>query len=74
MKTIKSTDYKTVIAENFEVLIDPAPKHAEPVIGLKIDPTRDRPFIVPMKYEAAKEIAELILRTLFSVAPELFNR
>jgi hypothetical protein len=42
-KTIRSTDYKTLQADTFEVLIDPSPRQpllgpkVDPVIGLKVD-------------------------------------
>ena len=52
--------------------VDSRPKYpAKPVIGLKVD-TADGSFIVPIVYEAAKDLSECILRTLLSVAPELF--
>ena len=73
MKTINSADYKQIIADSFEVLIDPKPKNAQPVIGLKVDPRGERAFILPMEYPAAKELAEYLLRTLVAAAPELFG-
>jgi hypothetical protein len=72
MKTISSTDYKAVFAESFDILIDPAPRYpAKPVIGLKVD-AEEGSFIMPIEYGAAKAVADCILRTLLSVAPELF--
>ena len=39
MQTIQSSDYASVIAESFDVLVDPKPRFpAKPVIGLKVDP------------------------------------
>lgn len=67
---IRSRNYKTVIPDYLEVLIDNN-KQRGPVIGLKVD-TAGGSFIVPIVYEAAKDLSECILRTLLSVAPELF--
>jgi hypothetical protein len=42
-QTIRSTDYKAVYAESFDVLVDPKPRYpAKPVIALKVDPFRRR--------------------------------
>jgi hypothetical protein len=72
LKTIKSSAYPTVIAESFDVLVDPKPRYpAKPVIGLKVD-AEGGSFIMPMEYNAAKAVADCILRTLLSVAPEIF--
>ena len=72
-KTIKSADYKAVIAEGFEVLIDRAPRFpAKPAIGLKIDPVDGGAFIVPIDFAGAKELALMILDALMANAPELF--
>jgi hypothetical protein len=64
---------------DFEVLLDAdplqppfGPQH-DPVIALKVDPTSGNPFIMPMSYQCGKEMAELMLRTLLKVAPELFT-
>lgn len=35
---MQSKDYRTVIGDSFDVLVDPHPRNTEPVIGLKIDP------------------------------------
>lgn len=67
--SVKSTDYAEVIADGFSVLVDPKP----PVIGLKIDPVAGGPFIVPIEFGAAKQLAVLIMRTLLLEAPELFR-
>ncbi len=73
MKTIQSSDYASVIAESFDVLVDPKPRFpAKPVIGLKVDPYEGSPFIMPIEYKASKELAMTILETLLAVAPELF--
>ncbi|ASW84798.1 hypothetical protein [Mycobacterium intracellulare] len=70
--TIRSTDYAAIVADSFEILVDDN-KERRPVIGLKIDP-RDRPaFIVPMTYQAAKDIALNIGKVLMFVAPEVLG-
>jgi hypothetical protein len=71
-KTIRSTDYETVVADGFEILLD-SDKRRGPVVGLKIDPVDGAPFIVPIKFEAAKELAILITKTLLFAAPELMR-
>lgn len=37
-----------------------------------LDPPNERPFILPMEYPAAKELAEYLLCTVIDAAPELF--
>jgi hypothetical protein len=69
-----SADYRQIIAESFEVLIDPKPRNAKAVIGLKVNPRNERAFILPMEYPAAKELAEYLLRTVIAAAPELFAK
>jgi hypothetical protein len=71
-KTIVSTDYETVVADSFEILVD-TDKQRGPVIGLKIDPVDAKPFIVPIRFGAAKELAILITKTLLFAAPEMFQ-
>jgi hypothetical protein len=71
-KTIVSTDYKTVVADSFEILLD-NDKRRGPVVGLKIDPVDGKPFIVAIRFAAAKELALLITKTLLFAAPELFQ-
>ena len=74
-QTIRSTDYKAVYAESFDVLVDPKPRYpAKPVIALKVDPFGGdgETFIMPIEFKAAKEIASTILEVLMSAAPELF--
>jgi hypothetical protein len=72
-KTIKSADYKAVIAAGFEVLIDRASRFpAKPAIGLKIEPVDGAPFITPIDFASAKELAMMILNALMANAPELF--
>jgi hypothetical protein len=71
-KMIQSSDYRSVIAESFDVLVDPNPPAGmPPVIGLKVDAYDGEPFIVPMRYEAAADIAQCIMQTLSRVAPHL---
>jgi hypothetical protein len=82
IKTIKSEDYNSVIGD-FEVLVD---QHNSkmPVIGIMVEtvrvdapkgkkfPTKGDTFIMPLPYDAAKELAETILKVLIHVAPEMF--
>lgn len=73
MKTIKSTDYKQVIADSFDVLVDPKPRYsAKPVIGLKINPPKGKPFIVPIEFQAAMDLILMISKTLLLEAPQMF--
>lgn len=73
-KRVKSTDYKQVVADSFEVLIDPGPKYpAKPAIGLKIDPIDGKPFIVPIEFQSAMDLAMMIMKTLLFHAPHLFQ-
>ena len=73
MKTINSVDYENIVAENFDVLVDPKPRDGQPaVIGLLVEPHKAASFILPMAYSTAKEVAETILRTLLAASPELF--
>jgi hypothetical protein len=70
--TVQSEDYQTVMATEFDVLVDANPPAGmPPVIALMVTPVKDEKFIMPMRYEAAAEIAQHILRTLSSVAPHL---
>jgi hypothetical protein len=72
MNIIQSTDYSHVIAEEFDILVDPNPASgAPPAIGLMVTPVADNPFIMPIPYEAAADIAQCILQTLSHVAPHL---
>lgn len=80
LKNVKAVDYRHVYAD-FEVLVDTDPKAARPgakkprpVMGLKVNPVNDKPFIMPMDYECAKDVAESMLRTLLKVAPQLFTQ
>ena len=74
MKTIRSTDYKEIIADGFEVLVDSKPKYpANPAIGLKVDPVNGEPFIIPIEFKAALELAMMITQTLLAESPELFR-
>jgi hypothetical protein len=72
LNIIKSTDYDSVIADEFEVLVDPSPASgAPPAIGLMVTPVDGAPFIMPIDFETAAEISGMILRTLSTVAPHL---
>lgn len=71
-KTIHSQDFAAVIADDFEVLVDTDKRRGQ-VIGLKVNPADAAPFIMPIDFSAAKELALLIFKTLLFVAPELFT-
>jgi hypothetical protein len=74
-KTIQGNDYPAVFVESFDVLVDPKPRFpAKPVIGLMVHPFEGdgQTFIMPIEFNAAKAVADCILRTLLSAAPELF--
>jgi hypothetical protein len=68
---IRSRHYKSVVPDFLEVLIDSSRRRG-PVIGLKVDPVKAEPFIMPVTYGAAKSLADSILRTLHAAAPEMF--
>lgn len=70
--TIRSTDYAAVVADSFEILVDDS-KERGPVVGLKIDPVDGPAFIVPMTYQAAKDIALNIGKVLMFAAPEVLG-
>jgi hypothetical protein len=71
---IDSTDYKEVIADSFEVLVDPKPKYpAKPAIGLKVNPANCESFIMPIEFQTAMDLAMMITKTLLFAAPELFR-
>jgi hypothetical protein len=71
---IISTDYKEVIADSFELLVDPKPAYpAKPAIGLKVDPIEGESFIMPIEFQTALDLAVLITKTLLFNAPELFK-
>jgi hypothetical protein len=59
-------------AKNFEVLVDPSPKQGGPVIGLQVEPAAGATFILPIGFESAKDLANMILQTLMVTAPEMF--
>lgn len=69
---VKSNDYACVIADEFEVLIDPNPANgASPAIGLLVKPIKGRNFIVPIEFEAAVKLSENVLDAVARVAPHL---
>lgn len=70
--TIHGSDYAAVVADSFEVLIDDNEERG-PVIGLKVDLVDAPAFIIPMTYQAAKDVALNIGKALLCAAPELFN-
>lgn len=71
-KTIYSTDYRTVIAETFEVLVDDNKERGQ-VIGLLVEPVDGEPFILPVSFPAAKEIAMNIAKVLMFTAPDVLG-
>jgi hypothetical protein len=71
---ITSTDFKQVIADSFEVLVDAKPKYpAKPAIGLKVDPVNGESFIMPVEFKTARDLVALITQVLLAEAPELFR-
>jgi hypothetical protein len=87
MTAINSANHKSVYAEEFEVLVDRAPVGGlPPAIALRVKPKfttapfggemqvrrGDEAFLLPMRYEAAFEVARLILTTLRAEAPSFF--
>jgi hypothetical protein len=71
---ITSTDFKQVIADGFEVLVDAKPKYpAKPAIGLKVDPVNGESFIMPIEFKTARDLVALITQVLLAEAPELFR-
>ncbi len=71
-KTIRSEDFTAVIADSFETLVD-TNKRRGALIGLKVNPVKGEPFIMPIEFKAAKGVAMNILRTLLFATPELFH-
>jgi hypothetical protein len=73
MKTVLSTDYRQVLAESFDILVDPKPRYPlKPAIALKVDPIDGESFIMPIDFGTAKELAAAILEQLLFHAPHLF--
>ena len=71
MQTIKSRDYKTVFAKEFDILVDTDPKVGAPVLAIKVNPKGDKCFIMPLDYKSARDMAVMMLDTLMKVAPQL---
>jgi hypothetical protein len=71
-KTIKSTDYDTLIVDEFDILVDTDKKFG-PVVGIKVTPRDGSAFIMPVAVEGAKELAFTIFKTCLFAAPELFE-
>jgi hypothetical protein len=42
------------------------------VIGVRVDPVAGAPFVLPMDYDTAFNLAELMLSALWESAPDLF--
>lgn len=76
MAAIKSTDYKCVIADEFEVLVDPHPAGgAAPAIGFMVYPVKVQAVYSPdTEFGTAKELAIMMTETLLFHAPHLFNK
>jgi hypothetical protein len=73
MRKVKSTDHRQVLAESFDILVDPKPRHPlKPAIALKIDQIDGDSFIMPIAFDTAKELATAILEQLLFHAPHLF--
>lgn len=70
-KTVSSRNYKNVIAKDFDVLVDPDPERGGPVVALKVEPRRDEAFLLPMDMRTARNIAVMMLETVYKVSPEL---
>ncbi|WP_142393870.1 hypothetical protein [Mycobacterium kansasii] len=69
---VKSTDYACVIADEFEVLIDPNPASgAPPAIGLMVKPANGQTFIMPIEFESAAQVAKSMLEAISKAAPHL---
>jgi hypothetical protein len=66
---INSDDFKNIVAETFEVLVD----GKRPMVAIKVNPRKGQPFIMPMKLEAAKNVSEHLLASVLAMAPELFT-
>jgi hypothetical protein len=59
--------------KSIDVLVDPDPQDGSPpVIGLRIEPVAGYPFVMPLTFESAREMASMILQTLIVAAPEMF--
>lgn len=71
-KTINSQDFAAVIADSFDVLVD-LDKRRGQVIGLKVTPRDGDPFIMPIAFESAKQLALDIGKVLLFAAPELMQ-
>ena len=55
--------------KSFDVKID---ANGAPVLGLGVDPEHCPPFIIPVAFESAKALANMILQALMFESPEMF--
>jgi len=69
LNQIQSTDYDTVVVDEFDILIDTG----NPVVGIKVTPRKGNAFIMPIALESAKELALGIFKTVLFTSPELFD-
>jgi hypothetical protein len=69
---VHSSEFAAVIADELEILID-TDEGRGPVIGLKVSPVDAPPFIMPLTFPCAKELALSIFKTLLFADPELFG-
>jgi hypothetical protein len=44
----------------------------EPIIGLQVEPQAGATFVIPLTFECARDLANMILQTLMCAAPEMF--
>lgn len=70
-KTIKSTSYRNVLAENFDILIDANPPIGDPVMAILVEPKEGKKFLLPMDLTTARNMAVMMLDTLMKVSPHL---
>lgn len=64
---IRSNEYKQVDVEYLEVLVDPDTRIG-PVIGLKVDQLKGKPFIMPLDVECARTLCTTLMRTLIGLS------
>lgn len=64
-KIIRSKDFKQIDVEWVEVLVDP---DTGPTIGLKIDPVKGKPFIMPLDVDCARQLCRTLVKTLVGLS------
>jgi hypothetical protein len=63
-----------VIADGFEVLVDPKPRFpAKPAIALRVDSIDGESFLIPIEFSAARDLVMMMFGTLQRYAPQLFK-